>query len=356
MKKIFIITLLVTACFQSESLLAKKSRSIPYIQNVIWGISGGSLMELGSFKDEINPGFNLVFNSYWPITFLDENLFFVFNSGWDNYTLSNSKNSYLMSVYIEGGMAYRLFINKYFQPFAGLLIHGAYMYVDAEHIEEKGDTYKPGVGIEAGIFSEIFYGFGIKLSVKQKFLPLSDKLYSPFSIEAGATFRYAGFSEALSERGKSRKTSLEEMAYNAAAELDEGNLQKAEKIVARILKKKPEHPAAGSLNRKIESIKLNFEEGKKLYGRKKYLDSLPYLDQTALYYKESAKIVTEIRNRFNNKIPAWERNGVRAYEKQEYDTCITIMRRILLIQPGNSIAKIYLPRAIKRKKALENLQ
>lgn len=355
-KKIFIAALMLSCFFEGVSYSAEKSKSTPYMHNVIWGFSGGGIFEFAEFRDEINPGFNLVFSTYWPLPGVSRNLFVIFSAGFDRYILSESGDSYFHSCYAEGGVSYRFPISKYFQPYGGMTVQGAYFHIKAKRIEEEGDTFKPGLGLEAGILSEFGYGIGLKINVKQKFLPLSGRLYSPFSIEGGITFRYGGFSSDVSESRKYREPSVQELVHQLEIEFQKGNLPEAEKLLTRILEKEPQLEEAINFKKSIETVKRNFATGMKLYDDKKYLESMPFLEKTSRYFQKSSQSMAAIRKRYQKDIPLWERQGVQAYEKQNYDYCISLMRKILLIDPGNRTAEIYLPRAVKRKKALKRLQ
>jgi hypothetical protein len=55
-------------------------------------------------------------------------------------------------------------------------------------------------------------------------------------------------------------------------------------------------------------------------------------------------------------VAPWEKEGIKLYDNRQYRDCITVMERILLVDPENKNANIYLPRAVKRNRAIESLQ
>lgn len=320
-----------------------------YFSKVTWGIGAGVIFETGTLNGELTPGFNLNVLTWWPLPV--KNLFIVSNMGLDYFFLDNSPSSNMYALYLEGGLGYRVPIHRYLQPYGGILLHGSYLHVDAHRLEEKEDTFKPGLVLEAGIFSEITKGFGLKVGLKGKFAPLSNELYSPLTIEIAATFRYASMKDNNDAAGNQLSLNLQKVRSALTA----SSVDEAERILNKILIRYPENEEAGSLQKQVEAINKNYARGKALYLKGLYIEALPFLDKSFAYYTDAMKKSTAVRARYAKRIPVWEREGVRAYEKQNYDTCITIMRKIILIDPRNRIGRIYLPRAIKRKQALKSL-
>ncbi len=327
----------------------------PYLGSVIFGISGGAVFELAEFSDELNIGYSILFSTYWPLPPLSENFLILFDIGWDNYSLVHSGNSQFFSLYAETGAAWRFPLHVFFQPYGGILFQGAWLHVNTDRMDKTDDLFRPGIVLEAGFFSEIYRGVGLRVALRHKFLPLSKKLYSPLSIEAGVTCRYTSFNTEDINREKKSFT-VAEMLMKAENELNAGRLKESEKILHGILEKSPYHSDASVLAKKISDIKRDYASGERFYKNRRYLESIPYLNRTAFYFPASAEKITRIRKIYANRIPVWERRGMRAYEQQDYDTCIRLMRQIILIDPGNSTAGIYLPRALKRKKALQRLR
>ena len=50
------------------------------------------------------------------------------------------------------------------------------------------------------------------------------------------------------------------------------------------------------------------------------------------------------------------KDGVAAYDEKRYADCEAAMEKVLLVNPEDETAKIYLPRARSRRKAMERLQ
>jgi len=349
-KRTVTLILLVFIFVQNHELLAAKLPS-QYFSQVTWGLGTGAVFETGTLRGELSTGFNLNFLTWWPLPV--NNLFIVTNMGLDYYSFVESPSSSFYAIYLEGGLGYRVAVNQYFQPYGGILLHGSYLNTHAQHLEETKDTFKPGLSLEAGIFSEIIKGFGLKAGIKGKLAPLSNELYSPLTIEIAATFRYAGMKDSYdrSAGGNHLSLNLQKVRTVLAAKA----VDEAERRLKAILRKYPENEEALSLQKKIEIINKNYTMGKALYVKGFFIKALPHLDKSSVYFEDALKKSNAIRAQYANRITAWERQGVRAYEKQNYDACITIMRKILLIDSRNRIGGIYLPRAIKRKQALKSL-
>jgi len=63
-----------------------------------------------------------------------------------------------------------------------------------------------------------------------------------------------------------------------------------------------------------------------------------------------------VRKELSAEIGTLEKSALEAYEKQDFKTCIAVTRRMLLINPDNGFARLYLKRAEKRYKAYQELR
>ena len=66
--------------------------------------------------------------------------------------------------------------------------------------------------------------------------------------------------------------------------------------------------------------------------------------------------VRELRMALSGQLAKLVNGAVTAYDEKRFAECEAAMERVLLVSPENETAKIYLPRARSRRKAMERLQ
>jgi hypothetical protein len=85
-------------------------------------------------------------------------------------------------------------------------------------------------------------------------------------------------------------------------------------------------------------------------------EAIPGLADAALFMREAEVELARVRGLLRRDIPTLENAGIACYEKKQYRDCINLMKKILLIDPDNRKAKLYLPRAERRHRAIETLK
>ncbi len=190
------------------------------------------------------------------------------------------------------------------------------------------------------------------------FLPLSGKLFQTGNLSLGVTLNWNGFS---SEKqgyavNLNQDIDLESMYARGQAKMDAGNLEEAERIFKQMLQKNPDYDPAIVAIAQITTIRSCHEQTRSLISRGQNLEAIQGLEDCSRYYSEDRADLERIRMQYSREIPVWEKTGVEAYDKMNYTGCITVMQKILLVDPNNKTAKIYLPRAQQRQKALERFE
>jgi len=256
-----------------------------------------------------------------------------------------------------GFLEYMYAVHRYFNPFAGVAVRGAFLSLDVDNLNKKENTFKPGGGVRCGMQSNIWSGFGLRVMFEYNMLPLSGRLFQAASVSMGATFNLQGWkSRSLGNDRPDMPVDVNAMYAQGQSHMEAGNLDDAEKLFRMILKKEPSHaPAARSLEQ-ILSVRSLHEQTISLVSQGRNLEAIPKLEQCAKYYPEDRSDLERIRSQYAREIPAWEQSAISAYDRKDYNTCIMIMQKILLVEPDNQTARIYLPRAQKRRKALESLE
>ena len=74
-----------------------------------------------------------------------------------------------------------------------------------------------------------------------------------------------------------------------------------------------------------------------------YLNAIIILKDIDPKMKEAAKTLQDLRQKLAPEIPELERLSINAYNDNDFELCITLLNRLLLIDPDNETARLYLP-------------
>ena len=246
---------------------------------------------------------------------------------------------------------------------AGLYLQESYIVLEAGTIGERETAYKPGLALKAGFFSAVYRDFGIRVGMEYAAMDLSGERLETYSFTAAAVVRVP-LSKMLVPEGKSgedRGGDTAQVRAEAAyllglGELEKGSLESAEASFRKALSIRAGHADAAKKIAEIGEARGSYAEAKVLAGQKKYYEAIPLLEKSRGYIREAERDLAGTRSLLSGELPELERRGITSYENREYDQCITIMRKILAVDPENQTGKLYLPRAQSRKQAIERLK
>jgi hypothetical protein len=268
-----------------------------------------------------------------------------------SFQMKESDESRFMISGLDAGInaryRYRMII-----PFVGAAIGGRYLYFNGKKTDESLHTFKPSAGARLGTFIEFSDQFQATIRSDYVVHSLSGKIMSETMFTAGITYRFGG--PEMTSRGN--EPVIVDHYIEGLKDLNEKKPVIARDHFVQVEKNDPSYPNARKLAEEISASINSYNEGKRLLNENKKIDAIQYLEQAVPYIDDAAILLDGIRNEFKKDILALERNGIAAYDAKDYSLCITIMRRIMLIDPNNKTAKVYLPRAEKRDEALRKLR
>jgi hypothetical protein len=281
----------------------------------------------------------------WKYFFADGSFSF------SSFQLSKSNESHL---YTTGG---NVGINAYYRykmisPFAGLSTGARYFYFNGKKTAIKLHTFKPSAGARIGLIAELSNRFSIAARTDYSRNTLSGKTFSELTHTVGITYRF-GTSDSLPQ---TPDVIVSDHYSEGLKALAAGEFSSAREMFMKVSPKDPEYRDAQKYIDEINSSTAAVDEAKRLIADNKKLEAIPYLETASPRIIETAKIIESLRSELRKDIPSLEKNGVKAYDAKEYPLCIAIMRRLLIIDPNNKTAKLYLPRAEKRDEALRKLR
>lgn len=248
------------------------------------------------------------------------------------------------------------------QIFGGPFVRGSYLKLDARLSGREERTFKPVFGGTAGLLFPLGAGFGGRVGYEYSRMQLSGKTLALSGFFAAISYNFDAAARRVEEKRPPAERGLLKIAeaeaeYNRGVRLfKEGKLAEARLNFERVLKIRPKHEGSVRYLALIRETVETYGKALSLVDEKRYYDAIPLLQKAAAYLPEASDKLKEIRQLLSGEIRKLAREGVALYEKKEYARCIAVMQRLLLIDPENRTAKIYLPRAKKRHEALKKLR
>jgi tetratricopeptide (TPR) repeat protein len=273
------------------------------------------------------------------------------NFSFSSFQMKESDKSHFFISGLDVGINAR-YRYRIMTPFAGIAMGGRYLYFNGNKTNESLQTFKPSAGVRLGTFIEFSESFHAVIRSDYMINSLSGKILSETMFTAGIIYRFGG-----------SETPLRNTEPAAIDHYTEGMkaLNAKKPVIARsefllVDKNDPSYQNAVKLADEIGASIIAYNEGKRLINDNKKIDAIQFLEQASQHIDDAVILLAAIRNELRKDILALEKNGIAAYDSKDYTLCIAIMRRIILIDPNNKIAKVYLPRAEKRDEALRKLR
>ncbi len=318
-------------------------------------LSPGYIMPIGDWAEEFKPGFGISLGYSFPTSFLNNQIFVIQELSYSQWAFASNNNSkaniYSYSLLPAIYFPYSFTTGKIVAPF--FAVGG--QFSDLNLIEEKiskNDQYF-GVFLKArtGIFLDLTSNLRIKLQADISSYPYISHELNYLSFSLGVGYRLTAPAEIENANAK-KVIALHNDAAIAEKTKDWIKLQE---LVTEILALDPRDDQARNYQIEIKDESI-YQTALQTIQTKGELQAIPLLEKIAQRYEPAQQQLISIRNKLKNKIPEWRESGVKAYENLNYQLCIQLMKQILLVDPEEKTAKIYLPRAEKRLQALEKLQ
>jgi putative ABC transport system substrate-binding protein len=151
---------------------------------------------------------------------------------------------------------------------------------------------------------------------------------------------------------REKTTKLFEQAQEAYAK---GENQTALGFIKQILKLNKNHTGALWLRKKCKAY-IFFYQGEKYLKEGKTVKAVGFLIKAALDIPEARSKLAAIRSKLKPQIKKMIDSGTKAYHKEEYLKCISIMNTVLDIDPANKIAKTFVKKAREKYKAISSFR
>lgn len=314
-------------------------------------LSGGASVPTSDYREYLNNGFNLNYNALYKFPILSGNTYLNGGISYYSFKLDGAEDTSLRQADLNAGLLISYPFRSFFEPFAGISGHAIYSNLTAENTNRTEHALKPGCSISAGSLMYIGNGIGFYFNTEYMVTSLSEKTLAPLSITGGLTYNYSNARE--TSDGASAKILLYEKGMDRFRKKD---ITGAKEVFIKLRELDEDYPGLDYHVKRIAEIEKNRDTAESLMSRRNPVRAIPYLELCSPYFNECQKELFKVRKKFSPYVNQWLKSGIKSYEKKNYNKCIRTMHKILLVDPLNKNANIYLPRARKRQRAIETLQ
>lgn len=324
------------------------------LSGLTFNVTAGPSYPLGFYKDYFDDGYNAGFNAYYILPLYFCNIYFKSGLSVYSYKMKKSGGSSLKEYDIPAGSGLVLSPFSFIYFFAGVDLHGIYITLDTDNTGGVERAFKPGVSCNFGAMANLGRGIGLSIFADYRGFELSANRFSAVNVSAGLTYNYNSY---LNEQEMASRSEKKLSMFNQGiAELNRQNFDQAKTLFIELNALDRNYPGLADYLNKISMIEKNCKNADRFISQQNYLKAIPYLEECSPYMKDCEQKLAAHRKNLMVNVPEWETEGVGYYEAKRYKDCIEVMEKILLVDPENQNANIYLPRALKRQKAIESLK
>ncbi len=352
--KPFLAAVIIAAAVAVTPLYGEEKGADREKSDYILGLKGGYSFIEGHYGSQVNNSFYTGFYFLYSSPKIYRYLMFEFDGSWSRYPLKNSSGSFMRYWSMNLGLLLYYPLLDFLQVYGGASFNGAYLDLDASRTRKSLHSFKPGLSAKAGFFVILPMGVRLRAGLDYDLVYLSGKPLNALQAYGGVSYnfnpdvRHSGV-EPVEER-------VERLYSLGARELEKRNMDRAGDYLRQAVKLDPEHRESLKMLDTISKARKDFNNALKLLEQGRTYTSLVILKRTAKYTERADQCIREARKRLAGEIPYLQKRGIELYEQKQYLGCIRIMERLLVIDPDNATARIYLPRAKKRYEALQKLR
>lgn len=325
-----------------------------YYKDVTLTVYAGPSYPTGFYSDYLESGYIFGMSAFYNLPFLNGNTYLLGGYSYSSYSMQvNNKSTLSMNDFYAGGM-FTYPVIPYILIDTGVALHGIYSMLETDHTGKSETAFKPGYSIFAGGMVYLGRGIGLFINGEYRLTDYSSEKFETVSFKGGLTYNFGDYKTDIESRENAdKKIALFDQGVN---EFKRKNFYEAKQIFNELNRIDSRYPGLDYYMQRVEEIETSYKSAEQYIAQKNALKAIPYLDSCSPYIKDCELKLLQQRKSLVPNVPAWEKEGIRLYDNREYKECIIIMERILLVDPENKNANIYLPRAVKRNKAIESLQ
>ncbi len=354
------ISICVLFLFISKCTYAGNNNAGPVIPDdrVTIGLFGGYSSIPGYYSGKLNS--SIAYGMY--ITFpLNRYVMADTRLALSSHEFTSSNDSFLYSYEMTLAPLLYYDVHENFRFFAGAGLDLRYLRVNAVLTGQEVNTFKPGYVLTAGSYVKITHRLSLRVDAvySQVWLSREPLLNNSFNMGVSYTLAAGEPGEYREEARKEMRSSLDRARENyrkGIKELKNRKAGKAKEYFQKALSLDPDLDEAVEKLEEIREAENAYDEAVALLARDRYYTAIPYLIHASAYMEKAGKKLENTRNMLKDRIDTLEKNGIEAFNKRNYEACISIMQKILLIDPENQVARVYLSRAKKHLRTMEKFQ
>jgi hypothetical protein len=278
---------------------------------------------------------------------------------YSSFALKESGDSYLSASTFGLGplLCYSPF--RFIDLYAGISFTFSLLHLKAATLRRDERAYNAGFMLKGGALVPVRWGIGLRAGVEYLYTYISGKPFQCLNYYAAVSYNFGylmqpGGGDAGSDAR--RLVRIERLYREGSESLEGGDVTTAGEKLAEVLSLDPGHAGARKMSELIAGKEETLRGANELIEQKQYYRAIPMLEEAGSLLPGARTRLEEVRSLLAPEVPAMEKEGIGAYEKKEYDRCINLMQRIRLIDPANRVVPIYLPRAQRRREALQLLK
>lgn len=341
---LFFFTLPITSAHSAED----------YYKGITLSVYAGPSYISGFYDDYLKQGFTSGASAFYNLPFLNSNTYFLGGYSYSSYEMQRNSKSVLQQNDIYTGGMFSVPLFSYVFINAGFTIRGIYSMLDTYNTGRRETTLKPGYSAFAGGMAYLGRGVGLFINAEYRVTEISSEKFETAAFKGGLTYNFRDYRADIESRlNADKKIALFDRGIN---EFRKKNFNEAKNLFSDLYRMDSRYPGLDYYLQRVEEIEGNYKKAELYLSQKNSLKAIPYLDSCSPYIKDCELKLLQQRKNLMPGIAAWEREGIRLYDNRQYKECINMMEKILLVDPENKNANIYLPRALKRNRAMESLQ
>ena len=358
-RPVFVMVIIIHLLIVSAAMIpgAASAAEADYeIKKTALGIYGGRAWPRGAFENEIEPGYCAGLFFDFPIDFFrNRSLFGEVEFSYRNHCFAESASSTFSRYTAGAGLLFRYPLFPRLRPFAALHAEMNYFNINAVITEKREKTFKAGASIRAGLniplYGELAMDTGIGLSASE----LSGKNYRDITCFAGVSWSF-GFVRERNIEKITGKIEMERLYESGTASLKEGDGTAAMGYFRQVYLRDSDYGDVRRYMNIIEDSRKKHAEALELIEKKDLFGALSLLAEVQGTLLEAKEKAGELRKELLVLEAEYERKGIDAFNGNEMGKAIFYFKRIVLVNPDNESAKLYLPRAEKRYRAMKKMR
>jgi tetratricopeptide (TPR) repeat protein len=329
------------------------------IRQIIVEASGGYSLLNGYYEQKLesSPAFVLKASTDIVSPFFIQGIF-----SYSAYSFKESSSSYISRYSFFLGPALRFGVYGPLFLTGGFYITESIFNLKASHLYYTDRTYKTGFAASAGLSCsftrEVIASAGILVAQSQ----LSGEPFRDINFSLGAGYSFNFYPPAYKKKFHETRKALTELEkleglYNSGVlSYNEGDIDEAGKYFRKVVDLKAGFRDTAEYINTISEIKRDLKMADKFSGEGKKIRAIPLLSKWEKQVPDAKKKLGNLRRELAGEALKLVARGIRAFDKKEYRKSIRLLSRVLLIDPENKKARLYLNRARRYLDTIEKFR